>query len=384
MAGFFDGLEEKITSPLFLAGAGLLSGEGFGGAMQGMQMGTGLQGQRRKQQQEMQRQQAYKGLTAPGALQGISPDVLKLAQAAGPEAGFDILSKGVQPKATPSTVQEFEFAKQNGYTGSFMDFRKSGGGADGGLYGKAGSVFQDPKSGEFFTVQFGADGTRKIEPVQVNGSNLTPSRGVGVEGNLMYDKGSGATVRDMTDAVAGGERARVVGQGQGQNEVNAPKAFSAMEAANAKSNVVLSTIKEARDMIGPFTAGFGGSALSSLPGTAARDLAAKIDTLKANAGFAELQAMRDNSPTGGALGQVAVQELAMLQATITSLEQAQSPAQLSKALDDYEKFITESKQRRQAAYESTYGGQTTVQKPQPQQPQSEPKNFNGFKIYKAP
>jgi hypothetical protein len=95
--GFFDGLEDKITSPLFLAGAGLLSGEGFGGAMQGLQMGTGLQGQRRKQAEDAKRQAAFQQLTQGGQLQGISPDVLKLAQAAGPDAGFGMLA-GAIPK----------------------------------------------------------------------------------------------------------------------------------------------------------------------------------------------------------------------------------------------------------------------------------------------
>ena len=46
--------------------------------------------------------------------------------------------------------------------------------------------------------------------------------------------------------------------------------------------------------------------------------------------------MRDASPTGGALGQVAVQELVALQSTIASLDQDQSPQQLKDALDKIE------------------------------------------------
>jgi hypothetical protein len=114
--GFFDGLEERITSPLFLAGAGLLSGEGFGGAMQGLQMGTGLQRQRQKQQ-------AFQQLTGPGGMAGIDPNVLKLAQAAGPDAGFGILAGGMPKAASPTDdMREYEMAKTQGFTGSFMDF----------------------------------------------------------------------------------------------------------------------------------------------------------------------------------------------------------------------------------------------------------------------
>ena len=57
-------------------------------------------------------------------------------------------------------------------------------------------------------------------------------------------------------------------------------------------------------------------------------------TKQANLGFAELQAMRQASPTGGALGQVAVQELDMLQSTLASLNQSQSPEQLRSSLNE--------------------------------------------------
>lgn len=170
-------------------------------------------------------------------------------------------------------------------------------------------------------------------------------------------------VREVPKNVAEEARQKKVGNEMGERQMAQPKAASSLAAIDAKADIVLKTIGEARQMVGPYTAGLGGAALSNLPGTAARDLSAKLDTLKANAGFAELQTMRDNSPTGGALGQVAVQELAMLQATVTSLEQAQTPQQLSQALDAYETFIRESKVRRQQAYEATYGGAQPMMQP---------------------
>lgn len=112
MAGFFDNLEEKITSPLFLAGAGLLSGEGFGGAMQGMKMGAGMQDMRRKQAEDAKRQAAFQQLTQGGQLQGISPDVLKLAQAAGPDAGFTMLA-GAVPKPRDALDERYKLAQIN-------------------------------------------------------------------------------------------------------------------------------------------------------------------------------------------------------------------------------------------------------------------------------
>jgi hypothetical protein len=103
---------------------------------------------------------------------------------------------------------------------------------------------------------------------------------------------------------------------------------------------VINEVKEARPLVGRLTAGFGGSSLSAIPGTEARDLQAKLTTIKANLGFDRLQQMRDASPTGGALGQVAVQELVALQSTVASLDQAQSPKQLRDALDKIESHYT--------------------------------------------
>jgi hypothetical protein len=76
-----------------------------------------------------------------------------------------------------------------------------------------------------------------------------------------------------------------------------------------------------------------------VPGTKAYDLDKTVDTIKANLGFSELQAMREASPTGGALGQVAIQELAMLQSTIASLDKGQSPENLKRGLEQVRKHF---------------------------------------------
>lgn len=76
------------------------------------------------------------------------------------------------------------------------------------------------------------------------------------------------------------------------------------------------------------TTGVSGAVMSKLPGSDANDLRATLGTIKANLGFAELQAMREASPTGGALGSVAVQELQALQSTVANLDTNQSEAQL--------------------------------------------------------
>lgn len=113
------------------------------------------------------------------------------------------------------------------------------------------------------------------------------------------------------------------------------KAEQRKQAAEGSANNVLSAVKDAKDLVGVNTAGLG-SSLAKIPGTDARDLSAKLETVKSNLGFDRLQQMRDMSPTGGALGAVAVQELTALQATVASLDQGQSRAELTKSLNKIE------------------------------------------------
>lgn len=131
------------------------------------------------------------------------------------------------------------------------------------------------------------------------------------------------------EAIPGGpadEKATMAGQKTAmRNEMSGQSALN-----------VINTVKEAKDLVGSSTAGFG-SLLAKIPESDARNLQAKLDTIKGNLGFDRLQQMREASPTGGALGAVAVQELVALQSTVASLDQAQSPSQLKASLDKIER-----------------------------------------------
>lgn len=127
------------------------------------------------------------------------------------------------------------------------------------------------------------------------------------------------------------------------------------DASMAQADRVVAKVDQALEKVGLLTAG-PGAILSSIPGTPARNLDSTLQTIKANLGFAELQAMRDASPTGGALGAIAVQELMALQATVASLDQGQSPEQLRKSLGDIRKHYTAWKN----AVQKAGGGSETV------------------------
>lgn len=112
----------------------------------------------------------------------------------------------------------------------------------------------------------------------------------------------------------------------------AEKTARGREAAAAKAATITQAVDQALSKIGRGEAGFIGAKMAEVPGTKAYDVARLIDTIKANLGFQELQAMRESSPTGGALGAIAVQELVALQATVASLDIGQSEPQLRASL----------------------------------------------------
>ena len=95
----------------------------------------------------------------------------------------------------------------------------------------------------------------------------------------------------------------------------------------SQANTVINKVDQVLKNIGLGTAG-AGALFSIIPGTPARDLAANIATLKANLAFNALQAMREASKTGGALGAISERELDLLEAQIASLDPKQSPEQL--------------------------------------------------------
>jgi len=153
----------------------------------------------------------------------------------------------------------------------------------------------------------------------------------------------------------------------GVDEKNTKKADAeekkqkSLEAAVTQADSVLKEVDDAKKLVSGKTSGWGGL-LANLPYTDARNLRAKLESVKANLGFDRLQQMRNESPTGGALGQVAVQELVALQSTVASLDQLQEAGQLTDALDKVEKHYSNWKKIMQKA-----GGTSSFAPAQPVQ-----------------
>lgn len=152
----------------------------------------------------------------------------------------------------------------------------------------------------------------------------------------------GENISTVPKNVAGEERAKVEGKAAGETAVALPKLEMGFQNFNNKSDRLLSVIDRAITRIGPNTTGWGGL-MSSIPGTEARALSTDLDTIKANVGFEELQAMRDASPTGGALGQVSEQENRLLQSIRGSLDQLNAGQNLAENLSVVRESVAQLK-----------------------------------------
>lgn len=156
--------------------------------------------------------------------------------------------------------------------------------------------------------------------------------------------GQAATRAALATAKAESEKAKI-----------AVVAKAKMDALETRTDIVERAISEAIPQIGLFTAGTLGSPLSMIPGTPAKNVRRLLDAVKANIGFEELNNLRAQSPTGGALGQVTERELGFLQSVLGSMEQDQSPSQLKSTLETILARFRELRDERREAFANDFG-----------------------------
>jgi hypothetical protein len=157
-----------------------------------------------------------------------------------------------------------------------------------------------------------------------------------------------------TGYISDAESAKVTGKAEGEKIVNQPLANAKLKQVMAGADNVVSTVDDALSTVDWGSTGVAGKFASRIPGTDAYDMSKAIVTIKSNLGFDKLQAMRDASPTGGALGQVSERELEGLQSTVASLDMGQSPAQLRKNLEKIKKHYAAWVDTTKAQHEAVY------------------------------
>lgn len=133
---------------------------------------------------------------------------------------------------------------------------------------------------------------------------------------------------DLTDPT---RQHRIKAPGVGAKTAGRGDPALALQTEKDRAKVIIGKAQKALGQVGPFTTGKG-SAIADIPffgrGSEAKNLQGTVDTIKANLGFEQLAKMRQASPTGGALGQIAVKELEFLQAAVSNLNTDQGEDQV--------------------------------------------------------
>lgn len=93
----------------------------------------------------------------------------------------------------------------------------------------------------------------------------------------------------------------------------------------------------------------------NIPGSDAANFDAQLGTLKSQTAFSVLQNMRNNSKTGGALGQVSDKEGQLLQDNLGALDKAQSSKAYKESLKKIVDYTEQAKVRIQKAYDMQWG-----------------------------
>lgn len=107
------------------------------------------------------------------------------------------------------------------------------------------------------------------------------------------------------------------------------------EAAKEIARVIAAAAAAKRlSQTGLFATGFGsGTARSISDATPAGTVAGLVDTIASNTAFDRLQRMREESPTGGALGSITENELKLLQSTIANIDPTKSDADFQRSMN---------------------------------------------------
>lgn len=196
----------------------------------------------------------------------------------------------------------------------------------GATFGKSGNIFQDPQTGQFYSVQFGSNGQKLVEPI---GGGLTPSRGVGEvdtgTGTEIIDKATGNSIRNVRKNLFGAESAKAGGKAEGEATAGLPAIVNTAERA-------LGTIDKIRTHPGKkYGVGVLG-VLPGVPGTEQKGFVTLIDQAKGQVFLEAFNSLRGGGAITEAEGKKATEALARLDRT-------QSPVDFDAALDDLEAVV---------------------------------------------
>lgn len=205
----------------------------------------------------------------------------------------------VAPPDIPAVQQNYERAVAQGYQGTFMDYQqaiaRSGSGADAAVpLGTKGQILvQDPTApgGVRVVNAEGSEAAREAQAAEQEAATLEEKEG---ETSRQTEIRMGTTLENIALNIADVEAGRPV-------------------------------------------LGIPGAITRMAPGTEASNFSVRNTQITTRAALDEIQNMRDNSPTGGAVGQLTDAERQAIGIAATSLSEALSPAEYLRAARRFRK-----------------------------------------------
>ena len=151
------------------------------------------------------------------------------------------------------------------------------------------------------------------------------------------------------------ERVKITGREAAKRDASFPKVNASLKAHEAKTDDLIELLGELKEAKGlPQLVGPVESRLPTFRQETA-DAEAKLKTILARGQFRELQEMRNNSPTGGALGNVSNFEIQALQNAFAQLDTAQSEESFKAAIDRAVEELQRSKRNLREKFDEDFG-----------------------------
>lgn len=155
--------------------------------------------------------------------------------------------------------------------------------------------------------------------------------------------------------VAGEAAQKKTGEGIAERNLNQPEAQLKVETAVANLDALRDEVRKLKSMPGLSSA--TGAWQSRLPNVwqSTADADSSINNIKGKAATSALQAMRDASRTGGAVGNVTEKEWPILESMIGNLDRSQGDKLFVERLNELEKYTEDAKARIISAHQRAYG-----------------------------
>jgi hypothetical protein len=204
-------------------------------------------------------------------------------------------------------------------------------------------------------VRLGGEGGAKTFSRFAVPDNIVNAGGVPTARNRITNDTTQVVPTDVAATNAGAlAGAKTTAQGMAKRTLDIPAAKARLATTETKLDNLQSAVEKLSGNEALWKAVGVGKAISLIPGTQGAYLRAQINTIKSKVASAVLQDMRDNSKTGGALGNVSNADIQFLKENMAALDNNLSPEAFREQLQIVLDFVKSTKGSHRQAFLDTY------------------------------